>query len=533
MDLQDHPTPRIPARYRLLARLGSGAIAEVWKAEVDGRIVALKVLHGGSARGVDLRKECRVLKELAHPNIVAVSAIDLQEDGTSFIEMEMVEGHSLSTLAARNGGTLSWNELKPLALQLCAALAYTHSKGLVHRDLKPSNLLVDQTGTLKLVDFGCAALTQQSNIELTRTIEGVASGTLPFMSPQQVNGRPAQPSDDLYAVGATLHALLAGAPPFSTGYLVHQVLNVRPPSIREHQAALKMFNPVSKGVAAIIAACLEKDESKRPQSAESLSVLLNQESMGTPDRRRFLIALAACGMVAAIGRGLSSCKKFRKPREIESGFLTLFDGSTLTGWRGDPKVWKVRDGAIVGRLDANRMPDASNWRKEFLELEGEIVEDFEFRLQVFLDIPEFDSGNLGVCYRTSNDLSPISYDLDFEPIWKYNCGLREIGGRDMLARPTQIVHYHGSSKDDPSDLKGHLIDEKRLKVIYRQGEWNDLWIRAVGSRLTHVLNGVTIVDFTDADEKWRRLAGGVSLKILLYYGPWVEARFRHLRIQKL
>lgn len=516
-----------------MARLGSGAIGEVWKAEVDGRIVALKILHRGSTKAGDLRKECEVLKELVHNNIVAVSAIDLQEHGNSCIEMEMVEGHSLSTLAARNGGFLSWHELKPLALQLCAALVYAHSKGVVHRDLKPSNLLVDQSGTLKLIDFGCAALTQQSDIELTRTIEGVASGTLPFMSPQQVNGRPPHPMDDLYAVGATLHSLLVGAPPFSRGYLVHQVLNVRAPSIREHQAVLKLVNPVPKGVAAIIAACLEKDEAKRPESAESLSFLLNNESLGVPDRRRFLIALAACGMVAAIGGGISSFNQFRNPNEIESGFLTLFDGTTLAGWRGDPKVWKVRDGAIVGRLDANRMPDASNWRKEFLQLEGEIVEDFEFRLQVFLDIPEFDSGNLGVCYRTSNDLSPISYDLDFEPIWKYNCGLREIGGRDMLARPTQIVHYHGSSRDDPSDLKGHLIDEKRLKVIYRQGEWNDLWIRAVGNRLTHVLNGVTIVDFTDADEKWRRMEGGVSLKILLYYGPWVEARFRHLRIQKL
>ena len=495
--------------------------------------MALKVLHRGASRLADLRRECGLLKELVHPNIVAVSAIELHDHWNACIEMEMVAGSSLSTLSARNGGVLAWSELKPLALQLCRALAYAHSKGVVHRDIKPSNLLVDHSGTLKLVDFGCAALTQQSDIELTRTVEGVAAGTLPFMSPQQINGRAPHPSDDLYAIGATLHALLAGAPPFSTGYLVHQVLNVRAPSIPEHQALLKVFNPVPKAVASIIASCLAKDDSKRPQSAERLSFLLDQESIGAPGRRRFVIGLAACGVVGAVGGGMLTLKKSPQPQETESEFQTLFDGSSLAGWRGDPKVWKVRDGAIVGRLDATRMPDASNWRKEFLKLEGEILNDFELRLQVFLDIPEFDSGNLGVCYRTSNDQPPLAYDLDFEPIWKYNCGLREIEGRDMLARPTQIVHYHGSSRDDPSDLKGHLVDEKSLKTIYRQGEWNDLRIRAEGSRLTHMLNGMPIVDFTDADENSRRLAGGISLKILLYYGPWVEARFRQIRIQKL
>lgn len=143
-----------------------------------------------------------------------------------------------------------------------------------------------------------------------------------------------------------------------------------------------------------------------------------------------------------------------------------------------------------------------------------------------------------VLYRISNQPPRIGYDLDFEPIWQYNCPtyncrLREIGGRDMLARPTQIVRHRGDAAGGESPLIEHLADEHVLKSVYRKEGWNDLSIRAVGSRMIHRLNGVTMVDCSDEDERNRRLGGGIRFKIFLYYGPWVEARFRNIRLRDL
>jgi hypothetical protein len=161
---------------------------------------------------------------------------------------------------------------------------------------------------------------------------------------------------------------------------------------------------------------------------------------------------------------------------------------------------------------------------------GNVPDSFELRLQVRLVLPEFDAGNLGIRYRVGHSSKPVSYDLDFEPIWKYNCGLREFGGRDMLARPSQIVHCLEETQQNNPHLLGHLASESQLKRAYREDDWNHLTIRAQGNQLVHILNGMKIVDCVDDHQVLRRLKGGIGLKVLLHYGPWFEARFRHLRL---
>lgn len=524
---------RMPDRYQLLRRLGAGSMGEVWEARCDARTVALKILHGIHPTRCSLEKEGKLLMELSHPHIVKVHGIHSGDDGRAWIEMEKIDGPSLAALADRHGGILSWQLLKPLALQLCSALDHAHSKGVVHRDLKPSNLLVSETGRLKLVDFGCAALTSQSQVELTRTVEMVSSGTLAFMSPQQINGAPPEPADDLYATGATLHTLLVGSPPFSTGHLVHQILNTTAPSVTAHQKQRGVVNPVPRAVVRILSACLAKDASRRPSSAAALAAMLEKESDSDAGRRKALITLTGCGLGFALCGAVPVIANRNRPQQTEAGFKPIFDGKTLEGWRGHPHAWKVEDGAICGRLEALRMADASNWRKEFLEWTGPVPDDFELRLQVRLKLPETDAGNLGVRYRIGQKPSTVSYDLDFEPIWKYNCGLREIGGRDMLARPTQKVRYACEAGSRKPELQGHVTDEESLKQAYRNLGWNDLTIRAVKNRLVHQLNGITIVDCIDDDPDLRRLSGGIGLKMMLYYGPWIEARFRHVRIRAI
>jgi Protein kinase domain/Domain of Unknown Function (DUF1080) len=529
----------IPAGRRLIRRLGAGAFGEVWEAEHDEGLVALKFLRTAHGDDSPLRRECKVLRELVHRNIVRFVELHIDDNGAATLEMECIRGTSLAALARDHGGMLTWDTLKPLALQLCDALAFAHARGVVHRDIKPSNLLLDESQILKLVDFGSAAITRWSQIHLTSTIEMGSSGTLPFMSPQQVNGTAPDPADDLYAVGATLHTLLTGAPPFCQGYLVHQVLHEKPPSIPDHQRELGHHNPVPAGIARVISSCLAKDPSGRPRSADHLRQLLDDPTRMGPStrRRKMLLAIAGGGIALAAGSvPMFLRRRATRPPALEDGFSSMFDGETLDGWQGDPRTWRVVNGAITGRLDAPRMADASNWRKESLHWTAPVPDDFELRLQVFLALGEPDAGNLGVRYRISGGPPEVSYDLDFEPIWKYNCGLREIGGRDMLARPTQIVRFPAPEAGDTETprprLIGHLADEQRLRNAYRDGAWNDLLIRASGHRMVHQLNGVTMVDFTDEDAAARRLRGGLALKMLLYYGPWVEARFRHIRIRE-
>jgi predicted Ser/Thr protein kinase len=522
-------------RYQLVRRLGVGSVGEVWEALCGNRTVALKFLHGIHPSRTSLEKEGKLLMELSHPNIVNVHGVHSGEDGRAWIEMEKIDGPSLSAMAARQGGVFSWQILKPLALQLCRALAHAHAKGVVHRDLKPSNLLVSEGGLLKLVDFGCAALIEQSQIELTRTVEMVSSGTLAFMSPQQINGAPPEPADDLYAIGVTLHTLLVGVPPFSNGHLVHQILNSKPPSVTAHQKQRGVINPVPPGVVRTLLSCLEKDASRRPPSAVALEAMLEKETGVDPGRRKALLTLMGCGLGFALCGVAPSIGSRNRPGRNEVGFQSIFNGRTLEGWQGHTQAghtqaWKVEDGVLFGRLEAPRMADASNWRKEFLNWMGPVPDDFELRLQVCLKLPETDAGNLGVRYRMGAISPVVSYDLDFEPIWKYNCGLREIGGRDMLARPTQRVRCVNQAEGQKSMLLGHVTDEKRLKDSYRSDDWNDLVIRAVKNHLVHQLNGVTIVDCIDDDPESRRMSGGIGLKMMLYYGPWIEARFRHIRL---
>lgn len=296
--------------FRLERRLGSGATSVVWQAVElhGGGRVALKLLTGlaeDSPAMRALRREAMIAAQLEHPHILRVVALHAGEGGPPCIEMELAEGGSLAAKAARAGGFLSWDELRPLALQLCDALAFAHGRGVVHRDLKPANLLLDAAGSLKLADFGCASLTDSAQIDASTTLTVVSQGTLAYMSPQQLNGEAASPADDLYAVGATLHALLVGRPPFHTGYLAHQILTLKAPSIATAQRDLGIRNRVPAGVAEVIAATLEKPPGRRPSSALELKQLLEQGRLPAKrrapvwGRRRALVVLAASGLTAA------------------------------------------------------------------------------------------------------------------------------------------------------------------------------------------------------------------------------------------
>lgn len=526
------------AGYRLLRKLGEGAGGVVWEAEApDGGRLALKILPtalAGQASAVAaLRRELATAQRLDHPSLIRILRFIEPEDDAPCIEMELVTGRSLAQLAAdQPQGILTWEELAPIANQLCAALSHAHQRGVIHRDIKPSNILVTTDGTVKLADFGCASVIDAWVTHMTADHVLPAAGTLAFMSPQQIHALPPSNADDIYTVGATLYTLLCGCPPFQRGRFHAGGLNSAALPLDRRQRVLGIDNPVPPTVIRAIQRCLHHDPSRRPASADALAAELALPPDGARSRRRFVAALAAGGLTAtfataAVFRAISPAK-----RSIENGFIPIFDGKSLAGWSGDPACWQAVDETIRGQLEGPRTHDASAWRKEDLTYLANDLADFELRMEVMLVIPEPDAGNLGVVYRKDPQRpTKPAYELDLEPNWKRNCGLREFGGRDTLARPGQITRME-PGENSPT-LLGHSTDESTLKSIYRDGGWNDLAVTARGTRLTHHLNGHLIVDVTDDDPARHHLRGTLALKVFLYYGPKVEARFRHLRLKHL
>lgn len=269
-------------RYTLAEVVGEGGMGVVWRARDEKleRDVALKFLPDRVRRDPeavrDLKRETKRCLDLTHPNIVRV--YDFIEDHlAAAIAMEYVPGQSLSALkAARPGGCFDAADLAPLVRQVCAALDYAHTQAqVVHRDLKPANLLVTAGGVLKVADFGIARSLRETHTRQTGDLRG-ASGTLAFMGPQQLEskGKPA-PSDDLYALGATLYDLLTGKPPFYGADIFTEIRSAAPVPLEERRAELENTGaPIPAEWERTIFACLAKRAEDRPRDASQIAALL-------------------------------------------------------------------------------------------------------------------------------------------------------------------------------------------------------------------------------------------------------------------
>ncbi|MEI7728854.1 MAG: bifunctional serine/threonine-protein kinase/formylglycine-generating enzyme family protein [Verrucomicrobiota bacterium] len=316
-------------RFTLIRPLGAGGMGQVWLAQDEelSKEVALKFLSAEVSNNPEalrgMRNEVAKAQALTHVNIVRIHDLHKPAGETGFISMEYVEGKSLHALLVEQPQELfTWEKLRPWVQQLCDGLAHAHSQGVVHRDLKPANLLVDATGALKLVDFGIAATGVKGSGGTTGLTERrQILGTPWYMSPQQLDGKPAEPVDDIYSLGATLYQLLTGETPYTAhpgamkAILETEVVKPIPERLRE----LKREAVVPLPVTQTVMACLEKEPGKRPPSAKAVwEGLSPDEAKAGKSVWNWKVGLVAVALLI-VGAWLAGVLKSSQPSEKNFG----------------------------------------------------------------------------------------------------------------------------------------------------------------------------------------------------------------------
>ena len=270
--------------YEIVGRLGAGGMGVVYKARDIklGRLLALKLLP--EAALADPTARARLLREaqnassLNHPNIATIYEAG-EDAGRIYIAMELVEGQPLNTLLRRDG--LAIETVNRYGLQICAALAHAHERGVVHRDLKPANVVVTTDGQAKVLDFGLAKRLSAADLEeatvsqMSLTEAGAIVGTLRYMAPETLRGEPADERTDLWALGVILYEMSAGAPPFDgrTAYELSSAI------LRETVEPLPQHVP--PGLRSTIQRCLAKEREHRYQRATEVRAALEAIASNT------------------------------------------------------------------------------------------------------------------------------------------------------------------------------------------------------------------------------------------------------------
>ncbi len=253
-------------RFMLVREIGQGGMGSVWLADDRqlGERVALKILDAQLASSPDfialLREESRKVSQLIHPNIIRVHDFFATDEGC-FISLQYLDGPTLG-----HRGLRAFPDIVECVLSLCDALEHAHRNGIIHRDIKPANVLCDSAGHYYLTDFGIAS-TVPDNAQAIRIRGG---GSLPSMSPQQLDGEPASVADDIYALGALLYELLSGSPLFHPQPTPERVREEQPSALtvdktgREIPAALMM----------LMMSMLDKSPGRRPAGIAAVRSVL-------------------------------------------------------------------------------------------------------------------------------------------------------------------------------------------------------------------------------------------------------------------
>jgi serine/threonine-protein kinase len=379
------------SHYRVLEILGGGGMGVVYKAEdlKLGRKVAIKFLPeelGKDTKALGrFEREARAASALDHPNICSVYEFG-EHEGQPFIVMPLLEGKTLRDRIAAQAslpgvaqsgtgamrGIFSSEELLRLAMQIADGLEAAHEKGIIHRDVKPANIFITSRGEAKILDFGLAKLTYEGELEtgeseaalaarrdLTLTLSGIALGTAPYMSPEQVRGEKLDTRTDLFSFGLILYEMATGQQAFTgeTAAVIREAIE------HDSPARARQLNPrLSQKLEDLINKALRKDRTTRFQSAAEMRDALEQLERGSirnllarSSGRWVIAALALLTALALVLLGGYSYREYRRSSVEPPPKRALLAVLPLTNLTGDGQQEYLADGlteSLISRLAA-------------------------------------------------------------------------------------------------------------------------------------------------------------------------------------
>ncbi len=377
--------------YEIVSPLGAGGMGEVYRAK-DTRLdreVAVKVLPEHLTGSAELRsrfeREARAISSLSHPNICTLYDVG-REGETDFLVMELLDGESLLDRLAK--GPIPVDEVLRLGIQITDALERAHASGIVHRDLKPGNIFVTERG-VKILDFGLAKLhaaaqqtsktalgalpTEQLSVSLTG--EGMILGTFQYMSPEQLEGKEADPRTDIFALGAVLYEMATGKKAFagsSQASLIGSIMHSTPPPV----SALAALAPPA--LDRVIATCLAKDPKDRWSTAHDLKLQLawiaeGGSQIGVPapvaarrkHREKLAWALAAAATLVAAATTVGYLRRAPKPERVLRFDIQQPQGLVTAG---EPKL--SPDGRNIAFVGVDEKGQSQVWLRSLDTLEA-------------------------------------------------------------------------------------------------------------------------------------------------------------------
>ena len=305
------------SNYKILEEIGSGGMGVVYKAEDTNlkRNVALKFLPPELTRDKETKKrfilEAQSASSLQHNNICTIHEINKTDDGRFFICMDYYEGETLKEKISR--GTLDFDEMVDISVQISKGIEKAHEKGIVHRDIKPANIFITTEGIVKILDFGLAKLSGRTKLTKAQS----TLGTVAYMSPEQASGGEVDHKTDIWSLGVILYEMIAGQLPFQGDYeqaVMYAIMNENPKHPGEFQ------NNLPEGFERIILRSIEKDPKSRYSTiTELLKDLLNyQLTFQTP--------------AIQFKRIKNILKLFRKPKFAIPGTLIILAVSFFMIW---------------------------------------------------------------------------------------------------------------------------------------------------------------------------------------------------------
>ncbi len=347
---QSEPSDLVGSDYELEKKIGQGGMGVVYKAYHRSlrRTVALKVITGGGLRDeVDIARfhiEAEAAARLDHPGIIPVYDVG-EHNGNHYYAMAYIEGPSLSQFVGGKAKPLPPRRTAQLMEQVCRAVQYAHDRAVIHRDLKPANIMLENGESPRLADFGLAKNMHEDD---GLTMTGQVMGTPSYMAPEQAAGKLDEISNrtDVYSLGATLYALLAGKPPFSGGTMletIRQVVRAEPEPITS------VTHTVPRDLQIICEKCLAKNPHDRYASADEMA----------DDLRRFLDGFPISARpLAPWARILRLCQ--RNP--IEAALISLTATALIVG-----TIVSVRFGLQANRALGKAKENSQNLRSAMTE----------------------------------------------------------------------------------------------------------------------------------------------------------------------